>query len=85
MKDFGFDHYGTLPKPREEVEEHIESLGGHASLAVSKNTDYVIVGENPGSKLQRARSLGVKTISYDEFLKLVEHNRSGENSSNTLF
>ena len=76
---------GTLPKPREEVEERIESLGGHASLAVSKNTDYVIVGENPGSKLQRARSLGVKTISYDEFLKLVEHNRSGENSSNTLF
>jgi len=62
---------GTLPKPREEVEEYIESLGGHASLAVSKNTDYVIVGENPGSKLQRARSLGVKTISYDEFLKLV--------------
>ena len=76
---------GTLPKPREEVEEHIESLGGHASLAVSKNTNYVIVGENPGSKLQRARSLGVKTISYDEFLKLIEHNRSGENSSNNLF
>jgi len=76
---------GTLPKPREEVEERIESLGGHASLAVSKNTDYVIVGENPGSKLQRARSLGVKTISYDEFLKLVEHNRSGETRSNTLF
>jgi DNA ligase (NAD+) len=76
---------GTLPKPREEVEEHIESLGGHASLAVSKNTNYLIVGENPGSKLQRARSLGVKTISYDEFLKLIEHNRSGENSSNNLF
>jgi DNA ligase (NAD+) len=74
-----------LPKPREEVEEHIESLGGHASLAVSKNTNYVIVGENPGSKLQRARSLGVKTISYDEFLKLIDHNRSGENSSNNLF
>jgi DNA ligase (NAD+) len=76
---------GTLPKPREEVEEHIESLGGHASPAVSKNTDYVIVGANPGSKLQRARSLGVKTISYDEFLKLVEHNRSGEPRSNKLF
>jgi len=67
------------------VEEHIESLGGHASSAVSKNTDYVIVGENPGSKLQRARSLGVKTISYDEFLKLIEQSRRGENRSYKLF
>jgi DNA ligase (NAD+) len=74
-----------LPKPREEVEEHIESLGGHASSAVSKNTDYVIIGENPGSKLQRARSLGVKTISYDEFLKLIEQSRRGENRSYKLF
>ena len=63
----------------------IESLGGHASLTVSKNTDYVIVGENPGSKLQRARSLGVKTISYDEFLKRIEQSRSGENRSYKLF
>jgi DNA ligase (NAD+) len=76
---------GTLPKSREEVEEHIESLGGHASSTVSKNTDYVIAGENPGSKLQKARSLGVKTISYEEFLKLIEQSRSGENRSNTLF
>jgi len=67
---------GTLPIPREEVEERIERLGGHASSSVSKNTDYVIIGENPGSKLQKARSLGVKIISYDEFLKLIEHNRS---------
>ena len=76
---------GTLQIPREEVEERIESLGGHASSAVSKNTDYVIVGENPGSKLQKARSLRVKIISYDEFLKLIEHNRSGEPRSNKLF
>ncbi len=62
---------GTLPEPRGEVEQMIETLGGHASSSVSKNTDYVIVGENPGSKLQKARSLGVKTIAYDEFLKLI--------------
>lgn len=63
---------GTLPKPRNEIEELIESLGGHASSSVSKNTNYVIVGEEPGSKLQKAQKLGVKTISYDEFLRLIE-------------
>jgi len=62
---------GTLPRPRNEVEELIESLGAHASSLVSKSTDYVIVGENPGSKLQKAQSLGVKTISYEELLKII--------------
>lgn len=62
---------GTLPRPRNEVEELIESLGAHASSLVSKSTDYVIVGENPGSKLQKAQSLGVKTLSYEELLKII--------------
>jgi DNA ligase (NAD+) len=62
---------GTLPKAREEVEELIERLGGHASSSVSKNTDYVVVGENPGSKLRTAQNLKLKTISYDELLKLA--------------
>ena len=63
---------GTLPKPRDEVEELIESLGGHASSAVSASTDYLVVGGDPGSKLQKAQALGVKTISYEEFLKMIE-------------
>ncbi|MEW6067449.1 MAG: NAD-dependent DNA ligase LigA [Nitrospirota bacterium] len=63
---------GTLPKPRNEVEELIESLGGHTSSSVSKGTDYVIVGENPGSKLQKAQTLKVKIISYGEMLKIIE-------------
>jgi len=62
---------GTLPRPRNEVEELIESLGAHASSLVSKSTDYVIVGENPGSKLQKAQSLGVKTLSYEELLEII--------------
>ena len=62
---------GTLPRPRNEVEKLIESLGAHASSLVSKSTDYVIVGENPGSKLQKAQSLGVKTISYEELLEII--------------
>lgn len=63
---------GTLPKPRKEIEDMIEGLGGHASSSVSKSTDYVIVGENPGSKLQKAQKLKVKIILYDELLKLIE-------------
>jgi DNA ligase (NAD+) len=67
---------GTLPQPRNEVEELIESLGGHATSLVSKSTDYVVVGENPGSKLQKAQTLKVKTISYDELLKIIEQRKS---------
>lgn len=63
---------GTLPKPRKEIEDLIESLGGHVSSSVSKGTSYLIVGEEPGSKLEKAKALGVKTISYEEFLKLIE-------------
>jgi DNA ligase (NAD+) len=54
------------------VEELIESLGGHATSLVSKSTDYLVLGENPGSKLQKAQTLKVKTISYDELLKIIE-------------
>jgi DNA ligase (NAD+) len=63
---------GTLPKPRKEVEEVIESQGGHISSAVSSATNYLVAGENAGSKLQKAKALGVKTLSYDSLLKLIE-------------
>ena len=63
---------GTLPKSRKEVEDLIEANGGHTSSAVSASTDYLIVGEEPGSKLQKAKTLGVKTISYDELIKMIE-------------
>jgi DNA ligase (NAD+) len=66
---------GTLPEPRNEVEELIESLDGHASSSVSKSTDYLVVGENPGSKLQKAQKFKVKTISYDKLLKLIEQRK----------
>ncbi len=63
---------GILPRPRNEVEDLIESLGGHASSSVSKSTDYLVAGEEPGSKLQKAKTLRVKTISYNELLKIIE-------------
>jgi len=67
---------GTMPVPRKELEELIERKGGHASSSVSSKTDYVIAGDKPGSKLEKARKLKVRTVSYDEFLKMVEPGRS---------
>jgi DNA ligase (NAD+) len=66
---------GSLPKPRKEVEDMIENLGGHTSSSVSRSTDYLVVGEEPGSKLQKAQSLGVKTVSYEELLKIIEERK----------
>lgn len=63
---------GTLPKPRKEVEDLIEKHGGHPSSALSAKTDFLIIGEGPGSKLKKASALGVRTISYSELLKLVK-------------
>ncbi len=63
---------GTLPRPRKEIEELIEREGGRVSSSVSKGTDYLIVGEEPGSKLEKARSFGIRTISYEEFLRMIQ-------------
>ncbi len=63
---------GTLTRPRREIEEMIENLGGKTSSSVSKNTDFVLAGENAGSKLDKARELGVKVINEDEFFDLID-------------
>jgi DNA ligase (NAD+) len=67
---------GTLPRPRKEVEDLIENLGGHLASAVSKSTSFLVVGEDAGSKLQKATSLGVKALSYDELLALIEESKN---------
>ncbi len=56
---------------REEAKEAVEQQGARVGNAVSKKTDYVVVGEDPGSKVQKARELGVALLSEDEFKKML--------------
>lgn len=63
---------GTLPTlSRDEAKELIQSHGGKVTDSVSKNTSYLVLGENPGSKYEKARGLGVKIIREEELMKLV--------------
>ena len=57
---------------RDEAKEKIRSLGGDISSSVSKNTNYVVVGKNPGSKYDKARELGVKIVDEKEFIKMIK-------------
>ncbi len=57
---------------RDEARNIIENLGGRVTSSVSKKTDYVVVGKDPGSKYTKAQGLGVKTLNEEEFKELVE-------------
>ena len=57
---------------REEAEGKVEALGGKTVSAVSKKTDYVVAGEDPGSKFEKARALGLKILTEGEFLELLK-------------
>jgi len=62
---------GALSRPREEFEELIERNGGRAAGSVSKKTSYVLAGVDAGTKLVKAKELGVKVISEADFLKMI--------------
>lgn len=74
FKNMTFVITGTLSKPRSDFEAIIKSMGGKVSSSVSKKTSYVLCGENPGSKFDKATVLGVIILSEYEFMELVEKN-----------
>lgn len=63
---------GLLKMTRDEAKEKIRGLGGEISETVSKNTDYVIAGNEPGVKYETAKKLGIKIIEEEDFLKMIK-------------
>jgi len=57
---------------REEAKERIRLLGGEISNSVSKKTDYLVVGKQPGSKFEKAKKLGIRALNEQEFVKLTK-------------
>ena len=62
---------GRISMPREEAKTIVERLGGKVASSVSKKTDYVVAGEEAGSKREKAEKLGVKTIDEAEFMVII--------------
>mgnify|MGYP003468071712 FL=1 len=72
LEGLAFVLTGTLSSmTRDEAKEKIEQLGGNVFSSVSRKIDYLVVGEEPGSKLEKASELGVKIINEREFLALL--------------
>jgi DNA ligase (NAD+) len=70
---------GTLKNfSRQQIEQAIREAGGKVSSSVSKKTDFVVAGEDPGSKLEKARSLGVEVIDEEQFVRMVGSARRKE-------
>lgn len=71
LKGKTFVFTGTMNMDRVKAQEMVRTLGGEVSSSVSKNTSYVVAGENAGSKLDKANEHGVKVITEQEFLKMI--------------
>ncbi len=71
LKNMSFVFTGSLTFPRDDAKRQVKALGGDVNSSVSKNTSYVVAGENPGSKYDEAQKLGVKIIGEKEFLKML--------------
>jgi len=62
---------GALNMPRSQAERTVKAQGGRAASSVSKSTDYVVAGADPGSKYEKARELGIPILSEEEFLRMA--------------
>ncbi len=73
LKGKRFVFTGTLSSgSREEMGRRVSDLGGDVSDSISSNVDYLVIGDDPGSKLKKARSMGIKEIGEDEFMRMIE-------------
>jgi len=61
--------------PRSKAKKMVEELGGNVANSVSRKITYLVVGKNPGSKLQKAQKYGIPTLTEEEFLKMLEEAR----------
>ena len=64
---------GTLSKSRDYYKEILEDLGGNVTGSVTKKTDYVLLGENPGSKYDKAKELNIKIINEEDFNNMIDN------------
>jgi DNA ligase (NAD+) len=71
LKGLSFVLTGTLSEPRERIKAHLEALGARVASSVSAKTDYLVAGEDPGSKLAKAEALGVKVIDEAALRELL--------------
>ena len=69
--DYALDILSYRDYSRKDMEELIVSNGGKATGSISKKTDYLVAGEAAGSKLDKANSLGVKVLTIDEFMEMI--------------
>ncbi|TFU15645.1 NAD-dependent DNA ligase LigA [Thermus tengchongensis] len=77
LKGLTFVITGELSRPREEVKALLRRLGAKVTDSVSRKTGYLVVGEAPGSKLEKAKALGVPTLTEEELYRLIEE-RTGK-------
>ena len=63
---------GTLSKPREEIKSIIEDAGAKITSSISKKTDFLLLGDSPGSKFEKAKRMGIKILNEKEFNSLLE-------------
>ena len=70
MKGIGWKRQGVIRFAK--LQQIVEDMGGRAASSVSKKTDYVVVGENAGSKADKAKSLGVQIITEQQFKDLIQ-------------
>jgi len=67
---------GAMREPRSKIKEILESLGAHVTNSVSKHTDFVFYGEDPGSKYDRAKALGVTLLPEEKMWEMIEEAKS---------